>query len=370
MEPLLPAAAARGMAQQAAGLAHLDHWAPPPPERPNGNSSQVEALFRTVSSLDVPVARGRPVRDCLEKPVYHALVASFLASEASPAPTSIDGAGGGQPPPPPRPPIDDLRATLARYNGTLPWRPLDIDILKLCYSVWAPATLLSHGPTLYVACRGSKTLPEFKLDRDARLKPIDRAGLVGYGSAHGGILRACQAQREEVLSSIDGALVAAGGRLTGVVFCGHSLGGAVAQLLALAYAQRQRRLPAAPPATVVSFGCPRLGTLGLHNQLGRWIRHVRLYVAGDPIPGVPRTLARILFRTADVHLYTAHAAAASWKLDKRAAAAPAGEHEPTERINPLAVRDCFRRHLLDSYARALSDHRDVCKTTTAVAAAA
>jgi len=70
-----------------------------------------------------------------------------------------------------------------------------------------------------------------------------------------------------------------------IVYTGHSLGGALAQVLAAHHAADRL-----PPCRVVTFGAPR-APLGLNFHFGRLVRSaldaVEYRRAGDPVPGVP-----------------------------------------------------------------------------------
>ena len=73
---------------------------------------------------------------------------------------------------------------------------------------------------------------------------------------------------------------------------GHSLGGAVATLIALELAAAGR-----PPQAVVAFGCPRVGYAETPSgaEIAATVPVTRVNTLGDPIPSLPpATLARTL----------------------------------------------------------------------------
>jgi len=66
-----------------------------------------------------------------------------------------------------------------------------------------------------------------------------------------------------------------------VVFAGHSLGAAVATLLAARHGTRDN------PARLVTFGGPRVGNDALQTAIQRLTVHTRVATPGDPVPGLP-----------------------------------------------------------------------------------
>lgn len=147
-----------------------------------------------------------------------------------------------------------------------------------------------------------------------------------------------------------------------VVFCGHSLGGAVALLLAISYALRGGGSSAVVPAQVVTFGCPSFGNAALGALVRAATRHHRWYVDHDAVAGIPRASVTALRFSATAAAATAPAAATHWELSAGGdrgsggavpgvAAAPrvaslavaglaAGSHHP---LSAYAL--CLRRHL-------------------------
>lgn len=230
---------------------------------------------------------------------------------------------------------------------------------------WSLATLIRHNHTLYVACRGSRAIREWWLDWDTPLQSVKNGGLRGNAErAHSGFLRACQEQRDEVPESIAAELLSST-NLTEVVFCGHSLGGAVAQLLALAFPQqREERPPLRPTTWVRSFGYPRLGCPVLRSLLGWWMHHERLFLHQDVIAGVPLRGSDLFCWPPNVDLYASRHASHSWRLDPKGvgAAAPSESDEPRTPLNPVLAHRHWSRHSLSRYAQALTSHWDVCKT--------
>lgn len=110
-----------------------------------------------------------------------------------------------------------------------------------------------------------------------------------------------------------------GAPVTDVVFCGHGMGGAVAQLLALFFTVQPPGpdFDEAPVASsVVTFGAPSIGDAALQEHLLQLTRHTRLYVEHDPIAGLPRSTCVGLRFTPDVERYAEALAQEHWVLSE------------------------------------------------------
>lgn len=82
------------------------------------------------------------------------------------------------------------------------------------------------------------------------------------------------------------AALPAGGAEKPTICVGHSMGGAVAQVL-----WRRRRLRGAPGGRCLTFGSPKPGTTELHiGAGGDWRFNLRIIQAADPVPSLPPDL--------------------------------------------------------------------------------
>lgn len=327
------------------GLASQESIVVTSEELVEGVNACFRELFQIVCRTEQDVQAGGPVPpvdDDLNNPVYHALLMSFLcwcAVYASPTDREAPDEATR---------IADLRNVLLKHTAGCPQLPYTI--VALCYAPRCPATLVVHRTTLYVACRGTKQLNEMVGDVSIPLLPVaDVQGLHVRGRVHAGFLHAFRYQAAGVLDRID-SLVRDGG-VEHVVFCGHSLGGAVAQLLGVVYAQRRPsrgQSHVGPTArrvgsSVVSFGCPRIGDSVFRATLDALVDHTRLYVRRDPFPAVPPWYAP--------HGGTEISRVGGWKV------APAREAVRRRADAPARFLSTWDWHRLTTYAAALKDHR-------------
>lgn len=328
------------MQQNAPGLAAqeplAEGW-----RRPNdGVSGPLRELFHTVCYMEEDAQgghRGPPDFDDLHSSVYHALLISFLSKRAAhAAPSDLAAASEERR-------VARLQETLDNHTDGCP--PLPYTIVGLCYALRSPATLVRHKATLYVACRGTQSYRELKTDLRTSLQQVNGVqGLTVGGRAYRGFLDTFNRQAEGLLARIGTYLQEE--EVEGVVFCGHSLGGAVAQLLGVAYAQMPGRHVR---SRVVSFGCPRVGDRVLQATLRAAIDHTRMFVRKEPFPSMPHRYAP--------HGGTNNPGAGSWELGRRREAVVRQAHEPTRSLCALAL--IYYRHRLTTYAAALKDHRSV-----------
>lgn len=136
--------------------------------------------------------------------------------------------------------------------------------------------LLPRDGELVVVMPGTKPTDPLDWLRDVSAAPC---WVAGVGPVHGGFGRGGEALYAKVSRTIAGD-----GRLTSIV--GHSLGGALAQMLGGLIAARQpgRRF------RVVTFGAPRVGFLNpwLGHLLRQGVEAVEYARAGDIVPELPK----------------------------------------------------------------------------------
>ena len=123
-----------------------------------------------------------------------------------------------------------------------------------------------------VACRGTQPRSLENWRRDFSAWPLRHYG-IGYchaGFSQGGV---------DLWASIAATIA----HEESVAFTGHSLGGAMAQVLAACHNSDRRRRP----CRVVTFGAPRVGSIRFGKLVRRSAEAVEYQRAGDRVPDLP-----------------------------------------------------------------------------------
>lgn len=294
--------------------------------------------------------------------IYHALCASFLAYRAVHDELPADVADGKVALKGHSEKVTHLQGVVTEHFQGLLDRP-QYEIRALVGAQLAPTTFVRHEHTLYVSCRGTTSRRDWLADFDAQLVAIDNEWLPGTGKVHAGFHRAFQGQVRAVLDQIAREKVE--DEITQVVFCGHSLGGAVAQLLGLAYSKKQDGTSDDHCAHVVTFGSPRVGDTALGELLDVHTHHLRLFVAKDPVAGVPSDATLTMLAG-----YDDHAAKEHWKLKLQRAAESSTRRAPDVRWVVAEFILHNNQHRITTYTNALIDHHSIKATERNFAATA
>lgn len=129
---------------------------------------------------------------------------------------------------------------------------------------------------ILIAVRGTASGADALRDANAHQVPFSE----GVGKAHEGFYQAYRAMRDFVLHYLD--LFHSGQR---IVICGHSLGGAIALLLA----EGLRRVPGSQYNILLyTYGAPRAADSEFADGASSLIHH-RIVNHNDPVPSVPAT---------------------------------------------------------------------------------
>lgn len=252
------------------------------------------------------------------------------------------------------------RACLYRLSGAV--------AIDSCPTIVLRYTL---HPTLVVAVAPTQTFKDVLLDCSMNLIPPSGTVLAqlhlppgvrvhdGWAAAAASLWPPVQAK---VLAAQEAEAAARGlprtARPLRVVFAGHSLGAALATLLAMAAGT-----PTAP-ALLVTFGGPRVGDAALQAAVLDRTTHTRVVVDGDTVPRMPFGLI-----AAALHVrgsYAPVAAAHHWKLADSPATAERKvfphRADSEERLEaPLLSGLLFgvlARHSFDVYKSYLTQHYD------------
>ena len=136
------------------------------------------------------------------------------------------------------------------------------------------AFITHNDKLMLISVRGTLGNQDILRDLDARQVPFAE----GSGQAHRGFYDSFQAAKEFVERYLDAFYT---GEQT-LIICGHSLGGAVALLLA----EWLRNLPSQPQIMLYTFGAPRAGDRAF-VQSAQGLAHHRLVNHNYPIPAMP-----------------------------------------------------------------------------------
>ncbi|MNF62192.1 Lipase (class 3) [compost metagenome] len=166
----------------------------------------------------------------------------------------------------------------ARYaaEATEGWKNPE-DVHFLYHKDSETQAFITHSDKVaLITLRGTQERADILRDLDARQVPY----AAGNGQAHRGFHDAFLAAKTFAQRYLEAFYT---GEQT-LIVCGHSLGGAIALLLA----EWLRRLPSAPNVILYTFGSPRAGDRAF-VQSASALTHHRLVNHNDPVPGVPFT---------------------------------------------------------------------------------
>ncbi|MEJ5057015.1 MULTISPECIES: lipase family protein [unclassified Pseudomonas] len=135
------------------------------------------------------------------------------------------------------------------------------------------AFICHHDEVILISVRGTASLKDAVRDVDALQVPFEE----GVGKVHKGFYTAFQAINEFIKSYL--------GRFYSgqkVIICGHSLGGAIALLLAEALRRDNQKYS----ILLYTYGAPRAGDSTFVEGAADLVHH-RMVNNNDPVPGVP-----------------------------------------------------------------------------------
>lgn len=135
------------------------------------------------------------------------------------------------------------------------------------------AFICHHDEIILIAVRGTASLKDAIRDVDALQVPFEE----GVGRVHKGFYDAFRAIKDFVLRYLD--KFHAGQK---IIICGHSLGGAIALLLAEALRREQQKYN----ILLYTYGAPRTGDSDFVKGAAELVHH-RMVNNNDPVPGVP-----------------------------------------------------------------------------------
>jgi hypothetical protein len=152
-----------------------------------------------------------------------------------------------------------------------------LDDRKLEKSTDTQAFITHSDELILISVRGtSETVPDAWLDADAHQVPFEE----GDGKVHNGFYRAANVAYAFAVKYLEKFY--SGQKL---VICGHSLGGAVALLLAEMLRRNNRYQP---DIVLYTYGAPRAAD-STFIEAAKPLNHHRIVFHNDPVPSVPST---------------------------------------------------------------------------------
>eukprot|EP00168_Porphyra_purpurea_P013022 TRINITY_DN3509_c0_g1_i1.p1 TRINITY_DN3509_c0_g1~~TRINITY_DN3509_c0_g1_i1.p1 ORF type:complete len:268 (-),score=23.46 TRINITY_DN3509_c0_g1_i1:288-1091(-) len=143
--------------------------------------------------------------------------------------------------------------------------------------------------------------------------------------------------------------------VTSIVFCGHGFGAAVAQLMAATWKPLggQSR---ATSTTLITFGCPSGGNAAFQEWASNNVWHQRLFVAQDPVAGLPHSPCVGLSSSPSVREYAAVQADERLALSIDCQAGQSSAADPLVLYLSVAGVAFESYHTLAAYAECLVGH--------------
>lgn len=135
------------------------------------------------------------------------------------------------------------------------------------------AFITHHDEIILISVRGTLEIADFLRDTDAEQVPFKQ----GVGKAHKGFYEAYEAMSEFVQVYLQQFHTN-----QKIIICGHSLGGAIATLLAEALRRSTKKYD----VLLYTYGSPRAGDADFVNGAAE-LAHHRMVNNNDPIPSVP-----------------------------------------------------------------------------------
>lgn len=319
-------------AAEAAG-AVLNPVAPVPPDAPKLAAAWLD-------TLRWPREAKLPDREKADLRAFAASVAAYADTAASPGwlgrwfPSANDGCTIGA-----RFRSGSVVTSLLRWGSTL--YVASAEPQARAWNAWVATLAAALVPVDAVALCDGRALPEGLPSRAAVLADAWEA--------------VCKV-RQAVLAHVQAFVDNISGAEKCVVFCGHSLGGAVAQLLAFAFSHRRQPDGKPVSASVVTFGCPSAGDAAFQELSLRLTRTVRYYVDNDPVPGLPAwACAGLRFSPAVDNTADAQARE-HWALRDDGRARPGTGSAPVVPSLSVAALVFASHHSLQAYAWGLCRH--------------
>lgn len=132
---------------------------------------------------------------------------------------------------------------------------------------------------IFIAFRGTSSLSDVLADIDVRMVSVPKLG--NDVKVHQGFYRQFDVLKKQIWKHIDGR----GDQVTEVVFCGHSLGAALATVASAVFASEH---PYRYKTKCFTVGSPRVGNAAFRSVFQEKVfEHYRIFNENDPVSMIP-----------------------------------------------------------------------------------
>eukprot|EP01097_Dermamoeba_algensis_P004154 TRINITY_DN275_c0_g1_i1.p1 TRINITY_DN275_c0_g1~~TRINITY_DN275_c0_g1_i1.p1 ORF type:complete len:305 (-),score=29.09 TRINITY_DN275_c0_g1_i1:29-943(-) len=165
--------------------------------------------------------------------------------------------------------------------------------------------IATRGTTIIIAFRGTVRTEEENIFSNIqvwRSSPYPEFPQVGV---HSGFWNSFNSVRFNLIQAIQRVSASLEGKVSELIFTGHSLGGALASLAAFEYTRNLSKDARKLPIKLVTFGAPRVGEVDFANELSkRLTTSWRITNWKDPVVQIPSR--RLGFRHAQREIFYSH----------------------------------------------------------------
>lgn len=225
-------------------------------------------------------------------------------------------------------------------------------IKPLLYSVPLAAIVATYENTTVVCFKGTKSTVQLLQEFRAVLHPTKR---LYYGNK---FVRVLSYFWYAMISFRPNSLISKPNNKTKYIFTGHSLGGAIASLLALDMKERHKEVWENPNSSLITFGEPRVGNkeyARVHDRLIPANRKLRFVYGKDIVPHIPPK-PFFYHHSREIWIWKKLCHFWRWKWNTYWTACPKGDLA-SSCSNNLAIKTAFS-HSIKNYVKSIVSQPD------------